>query len=414
MSAGSQYPSWQPSTVPHVRRPGIISAISVASIILASLGLLVNLVSLLFSSMVSQMAARSVTVAHAAVTVPAPPPPAPSGEFIAQDGLSASQRQVVIQALSQVHPLSEARQQQLDGLLADAGKKVIHLSADNLTTDRIVAFVTDERDMPDASGGQPDDLFTLGSGRLQISDHSAVFFPDNSPSGIRSQGGSYTDSLGTHLASIQINAVIDRVKDLCNHVMNDAQINALAGVLQNPGQLLITPSHSVAEAAAQIQSAQVYGQTVVVTTDHATMSFGPNGESQQGEVNFASAQAMGRMPQVARTDATLLMMETMLSFAAAGFLMACGILLMRDSPLGRWFHLAYAIAKIALVALSCYAIYTVMLQLNADKYNPQSIAMAWIMILCAPGIIYPIVLLIAMNLPSVRQYLGVPTVGRAY
>jgi hypothetical protein len=413
MSGGSQYPYSQAPIAAYPARPGILTAIAVASIVLASIGLLVNFVGLLFANQVSRFAAHRVTAAQTVANTPPPPAPA-SGEFVAQDGLSANQRQIVIQGLSQVRPLSDARQQQLEGLLADAGRKVIRLSPDNLTSDRIAAYVTDERDMPDASGGAPDDLFTLGSGRLQISDHSAVFFPENSPSGIRSQGGSYTDAAGTHLASMQINAVVDRVQSLCNQAMNSAQVNSLEGELQMPGQTLITPSLSVAQAAGQVQSAQLYGQTVVVTTDHGTMSLGPNGESQMGWVNFSAQQAMWRMPTVARTDATLLMLETMVSFLASGFLLVSGIVLLRFSPWGRWLHLGYAVGKIGLGVLSCYAIYTVAMQLNATAADASATAMAWMLIVGATELVYPVILLIVMNLSSVRQFLAVQTVGRIY
>ncbi len=97
-------------------------------------------------------------------------------EYVAADGLSSEQRKVVIAGLVQSRAISDVRQRQVDGLLADVGQQVIQLSADNLTTDRVAAYVTDVRSIPSGSGGPPDDLFILGSGRLQVSDESRGLF----------------------------------------------------------------------------------------------------------------------------------------------------------------------------------------------------------------------------------------------
>ncbi len=394
-----------------VTRPGILTAVGVFSIIVASIALLVNLWGLGFANMVSRIAVRRTPAAPVSTLPPAPV----HSEYIAPNGLSAGQRQIVIAGLSQVRPLSLARQKQVDGLLADVGQQVILLSADNLTTDRIVAYVTDVRSIPNGSGGPPDDLFILGSGRLQVSDDNAVFFPQNSPSGIRSQGGSYTDSSGTHLASDQIAAVVDRVQSLCgqDHAMNDAQVSSLESELEMPSQTLVAPSPSVAEAAAQVQSVQTLSDgTIAVTTAGGSMSFGPTGRMFAGII--AISQTMWTPPVVARRDATLLVLDALLSFVAAGFLLACGIMVLKNSPISRWMHLGYAIGKIPLVALSCFAIYQVAMALDARSPDAQSTANTWMMIAGMPGIVYPIVLLIVMNLRSVREFLGTPTVARIF
>lgn len=396
-----------------VTRPGILTAVGVFSIIVASIALLVDLWSLGLANLVSRVAVRRTPVAAIAA---APPPPAPAhAEYVAPNGLSASQRQTVINGLSQVRPLSIARQKQVDGLLADVGQQVIQLSPDNLTTDRIVAYVTDVRNIPNGSGRPADDLFILGSGRLQISDENAVFFPQNSPSGIRSQGESYTDSSGTHLASEQIAAVVDRVQSLCGQgqAMNDAQVSSLESELELSSQTLIAPSPSVAEAAAQVVSVQAMGDgTIAVTMAGGSMSFGPTGRTFPGVI--AISQTIWTPPMVARRDATLLVLDALLSFVAAGFLLACGIMVLRNSPISRWMHLGYAIGKIPLVALSCYAIYQVAMALNARSPDAESTANAWMMIVGMPGIVYPIFLLIVMNLRSVREFLGTPTVARIF
>jgi hypothetical protein len=108
------------------------------------------------------------------------------------------------------------------------------------------------------------------------------------------------------------------------------------------------------------------------------------------------------------------MLETLLSFVAAGVLLAGGIMLLRNSPLSRWMLLGYAIGKLLLAGLACYAIYSVAMALNASDPDAGSTALAWMLIVAATGVIYPIVLLIVMNLRFVREFLATPTVGRIY
>lgn len=397
-----------------VSRPGILTAVGVVSIIIASISLIVDCGGLSFANIVSRLA---VTRTRVSALNAAPPPVAPPAvaEYVAPDGLSANQRKIVIAGLSQSRPLSDARQKQLDGLLADVGQQVIQLSADNLTAERVAAYVTEVRDIPNGSGGPADDLFILGSGRLQVSDESAVFFAGDSPSGIRSHGRSYTDSSGTHMASRQIAAVVDRVRSLCGtgQGMNDAQVKALEDELESSSQTLIVPSPSVAEAAAQVRSVQSMGDgTIVVTTNAVSMSFGPTGQTFPGMV--AASQMKFAPPMVARRDTSLLVLDAVLSLAAAGYLLACGIVVLRNLAVSRWMMLGYAIGKILLGVLSCYSIYQVVLALDASSPDAESTAFAWMMILGVSGVVYPIVLLIVMNLKNVREFLGTPTVARIF
>jgi hypothetical protein len=409
MSGGSHFS-------PYISRPGILTAVGVLSIIVASISLLVDFASVMFAIAVSRVAVSTLPVATIGATPPPPRTNQASVEYVAPQGLSANQRQIVIQGLSQVRTLSEARQKQLDGLLADVGREVVEISPQYLTIERVAAYVTDVREMPSGSGGAADDLFILGSGRLQISDNGAVFFPGNSPSGIRSGGGGYTDASGTHLASAQIAAVVQRVQELCNQAMNDAQVTSLESELESPAQTLIAPSPSVAQAVAQVTSAAAMGDgTVAVTTTNASMSFGPAGQSFAGIVAGGGARRWAR-PRVlvARRDATLLMLDSVLSLAAAGFLLACGIMVLRNSAESRWMLLGYAGGKLALAGLSCYAVHSVAMELGANSPDAESAAMAWTLIVGATGAIYPVVLLIAMNLRSVREFLGAATVGRVF
>ena len=152
-----------------------------------------------------------------------------------------------------------------------------------------------------------------------------------------------------------------------------------------------------------------------MTTKNGSMSFAPTGQSFPGVMAVGAMRGNWLMgTPVPRKNTTLLMLDALLSFLAAGFLLACGIMTLRNLPPSRWMHLGYAAGKIVLVGLSCYVIYTVAFAMDANVPDARSTALAWMVIVGAVGAIYPIVLLITMNLKSVREFLGTATVARIF
>jgi hypothetical protein len=397
-------------------RPWILSAVGITSVIIASISLIADFISL--------SVANFLTAVSAMGAMPPPPAPVPmpavvhqaQAEFVGATGLSSGQRQAVIDGLVRMHELSDARRQQLDALLADDGQDIIRLSPENLTADRVAAYATGVSEIPSGSGATPDVMFMLGSGRLQLSDQEAVFFPDNSPSPIRSVGGSFTDSGGTHLATEQINAIVDRVRQLSNQTINDAQVNSLEAELESVSQTLITPTPSVTEAAAQVLSAgSLPDGTIFVTTRSGSMSFATTGQSYLGITAMSGMQgpfAFGK--KIQRRDTTLLMADALLSMGASGLLLACGIMTLRNIPASRWMHMGYAVGKLAIVVLSCYAIFTVAYALDSGSAQPAAVATTWMLLAGGIGAIYPVVLLVSMNLKAVREFLATPTVARIF
>jgi hypothetical protein len=195
--------------------------------------------------------------------------------------------------------------------------------------------------------------------------------------------------------------------------MNDPQLKSLEAELESPSQNFIAASPSVAEAEAQVRSVQTFGDgTIAVTMNGGSMSFGPTGQMVPGVM--AISQTMWKPPVVARRDTSLLVVDAVLSLAAAGYLLACGIVVLRNSAVSRWMMMGYAIGKILLAVLSCYSIYQVVLGLSARSPDSASTAFAWMMIVGASGFVLPVILLVVMNLKSVREFLSVPTVARIF
>jgi hypothetical protein len=395
----------------------ILSMVGTLSICIAAFSLLVDFGSLMFATGLSRFA----TAPSATVAAPvAPPPPAPA-EYVALHGLPSAKREAVIAGMAKLRPLSDSQKAQLNALLADIGQDIILLSTENITTDRIATYVTSVSETPNSAGGV-DEIFTLGSGRVQLSDGYAVFFPANDAAPIRSIDGVYADSTGSHMSALRIAAVVDRAQSLCNHALNAAQVSALAATLESTSQTLITPAASDAQAASQVVSAQALsdsssdGSTVVVTTQSGAVSLGPTGQSFPGTMmlNAGGPFAAARGPQLSRHVTLMLMLDSILALAAAALLMVAGIFALRNAPASRWMHLVYAVGKIFLATFSCISIYSIARQLAGSNPDPAGVALMWTLIVAAPGAIYPLVLLLAMNTRSVREFLSAPTVARIY
>jgi len=396
------------------RRPTILTAVGVTSIIIGSISLIASFFTFSFAGILIGMTAIATTMNSAIHPVAATQP---FVEYVSASGLGADQRKIVIEGLNDAHAISAIRREQLDELLADAGQNIIQLSTDNLTAKRITDYVTDASEISGATGGAMNDVLTLGSGRLQISDIGATFFPADNSAPTRSRLGSYTDADGVHLGAREIGAVVKRVVQLSSASPNTAQINALESTLESPSQTLIAPCRSPGEAAAQVISVQSMGEgTIAVTTSRGPMSFGSTGQAFPGVMAVNAFQTPPWMtgPHASQRAVSMLQLDALAGLAAGGFLLACGIMALRNAPPSRWMHLAYAAGKILIVGFSCWAVYTVARELAAKSGDAREIAMVWM--ICASGVgwIYPIVLLIVMNLRSVKEFLGVPTVARIF
>jgi hypothetical protein len=396
-------------------RPGILTAIAVCSIVIGSLGLPANIESMIQAFAFSVMASRTPKTMVARPVI-APPLASGKAEYIAPRGMSASQRQIVIAGLSQRRELSQARQDRLDALLADAGKRILNLAPESMTADSVAANVVSTMSMPSAAGGAADDVFILGTGRLQINDSTAVFFPSGNPSGIRSEGGSFSDAGGTHLAAVQINAIVDRIQTLADHRLNDTQVWKLESELQVAGQRIIGPANSVSEAVGQIQSAQMLADsTVGITTDINVFSIGPSGEMLPGIIPAKGYQQPGGANlSISHGVTTLIMVEAFLSFGAAAYLLVVGIMTLKNSNVARRLHLIYVVAKLGLFAVAMYTTYVVYQSIGGDSNNPAAGMLYVGLALSAIGIVYPIALVVAMNLRSVREFYKASIVGRVY
>jgi hypothetical protein len=379
-------------------RPGILTAVAILDLVLASLAMPCNFSQMMMTNIVS----RFVTINRHATLVTPPGAPTPAGEFIAPNGLSASQRQLVLDALARARPVSAARREQLDAILADTGRQIIHLSPEYLTAERLDSYVTETR------SGPAGDVFVLGSGTLTVDDHSATFTAQEDGSSISVRDGNCIDPSGTHLGALQIASVIDRVRKLSNNKLTSAQSARLATELRIPGQGLITSN----APATQVVSAQIQPDgSIAITTTGGSFTASANGSQYSSSTgigsNFSytsSSTTAGTngspFPGVSRSAVVLLGLDALAGVVFAIALLVLGILLLKNWQRSRQFHLIYAVGKLLLLPITMWAVW----QLNSSRST------LWLLV----GAVYPIALLIVMNTPTVRQYFAVKPIGQVY
>jgi hypothetical protein len=118
------------------------------------------------------------------------------------------------------------------------------------------------------------------------------------------------------------------------------------------------------------------------------------------------------LPKYSTRSIVLSLLSGVLNIAAAAYLMVIGILMIRDHRRSRTLHLYYALLKLLLAPLAVWAswswamdTYATFASIPGFAFAPRAILIKQL-ILGIPPLIYPLVLVILMNLPTVRDYYG--------
>jgi len=409
----SSFPPSYPQGYPPIyapavyRRPGMISAIGVIGIILGVAGILAN--SIVFLMLMSFSA-----ISRVARSAPATPPPAavaptsaPAGEYVAPRGMRSDERAIVIQGLYGDDVPSDARREQLDALLADAGRDILPMTGADLTVDRVKASVTEHRRLPSASDEEPIDKFVLGFGSIEVSDHNAVFRP-TSGEAIHVQGGSILDPASGQqiLGANQIQAILNQIQKLDGKALAGPQREAIGAELARPGERIVLPGPSVASSVGQVKSATVLADgSVAIVTDSNTVSFSPDGTISPGVTTAAAAAGGSASFPVGRRLIALLTLATAASIALAVVLLVVGLFVLKGSPMSRRVQMIWAGAKIVLVLGTAIGWYRFWADVTAG--NPTASHLGLMVMVAGATIlllVYPVAVLIALSTRSTRDY----------
>jgi hypothetical protein len=162
-------------------KPGVVTAIGVLSIVLASLSIIASAVSSVqalvqTAFLGSYRVVASVTAARAAAQAAQAAATQPTAA--APLGLAFDERQVVITEMVAQQPLSAARQAQLDDLLAQAGQTVLGLKPGQVSPPVVrMAIVSSSRGRSLGPGQPGPALFETVAGKIELYDGNGVFRP---------------------------------------------------------------------------------------------------------------------------------------------------------------------------------------------------------------------------------------------
>jgi hypothetical protein len=416
-------------------RPTLITAIGVLSIVLACIGGFWGLITTfqalglyMTSVMASSFAAQAKAAQSAAQTTAMAVAQQGGAEVAAVGprGMSKQEREAAVASLTRLQPLTPARGRQLDAILASSGHDIAP------------GEVTDSGRMPQMhSDEQPPNYFVTPRGRLEVFNDRAVFFPVSGatvrasappepppgspqpadqpqaggtattqvPTGVTapSTGPAATGPAAFALTPAEVQAVVQQAQSTSGNALSAAQISSLTAVLSAPGQQLATPG--AAQGAVISAYTQPDKTIVIVFSTGGSVTLGP-----QGGVVKVTAVPVFTGLSLNPVALGLMLVTSLLSMALAVYLLVCGILTLRQSPRGRRLHLVYAFVKIPLSVAagiaSAWVARDMVLGMGGAGAGVPTMRLSLFtgVLPIVLGCAYPVGLLIALNVRSVREY----------
>lgn len=377
------------------RKPGWLTTLAVFGFIVAIGSMLVGLVGGMAGAVAQQVTRQSRTWRTA--TTMAGPPMVPQA-YVAPRGYTPMASQTVQMLLTGQQSLSTPRLEQLDAIIADHGRDIIGLAEEEMNSQKIQARIVRVSQLPGGSG-PPLDVFELSTGRLQISDNTAVFF-DTGGQTIRS-GGNTKDAAGQIvLRDDQVKAVVDRVRELTGSAMMDEQAQGLDTLLRQPGQRIVTPAISISGSVSQIIGATVDGDGVLTLSPASAAPIQLDAAGQVVVGGGAVAMTPTRSDRAATRRMIFYGLENFASAGVGVFLLIASISLLRQSPRSRPMLLIYATAKVVLAIVGAWMWGSFWGQLaNIPAFSWWTAAAVGL-----AGIAFPLVLLVVLTRPAVKEY----------
>ena len=414
-----------PTTVTGPTRPRLITAIGTTSLVFAFLGaagaILTAVAAFLFYARAQAVSASALAAQISAVSMtPAPTAPVRPPPEVGPNGLSGPQRRGVVDAFYAVRPIRPPRMEQLDAILARHGLTILLTPADreagvDPAPQRVRGLVENHGQLFSTNPASAPDFFRLATGRLELYDDRAVFYPADGSTALRNAYGRAPTRRA--LTAAEAAGVVERAKGSAPRgVLNDAQARALAAALTKGDQKWVPTAGTTAERPAGLSEPQsvtpAAGGAVTLRFADGELHLGP-----QGEV-LATSPGPAPPPKPSTAAFLVIMAAALAAFALAIVLFAAGVLLLRGLPSGRRLHLTWAWLKIPVTAAAAVTFwwmassyYEAMIQYNqtvapaSAPRPPRLMAEPWLPVAAAlPALVYPLVVLVLMRGRTVREY----------
>jgi hypothetical protein len=350
-------------------------------------------------------------------------------ESLPDGGMPAADRARILDTFSTLRPLSDARRDHLDALLTQAGKNILPLTGPALTRAAIAANVTDAGQYPSGTSKPTAgaDFFLLARGRIELSDHHAVFHPTGVGQSIRAsaaaepadepedvdataQPATPPAESSSRLTDAQLRQILTAIESKTGAKLTPTQSTTLRTHLKAPGQTYFIPptGPGALPVTAQVTSATLNNGTLTFTTPTGYMSLSQNG-TLAGSATFNFTTTPAANFAAVRAPLLLTMVLSFLSLGLAVLLLIAGVFVLRNSPHGRKLHLIFAYAKIPLALLTLATWVSLTSGFSALSRGPAAATPTWAfsLLYVIPtllAMIYPVALLIVFHTRTVRDY----------
>ena len=419
-------------------RPGILTAVAVISIVIASLSAIASLgtgcQSLVFMQMRRTAPAMSATATSTVVSTPTPPPAAPpangtgsdattdntdSGASVTQgpNGLDPGDRAVAIATLSSMQSLTPPQKHQLDIFLAEHGQDVFPTAGAKLTAGQVRAIVTStSSDSSDGNAG-----FTTSRGTFGVYDDKVEFRRTGASDTITTGDAAAANNSSTSsnvwglvpLKPAEVKQIIKILKQRPGITLTSAQSATLTQQLQSPSQQLVQSNGGSVSTAILNAQMLADGSVWVQFNSMSSLTINPQGQV-TNSFSFASAGPTFSINPVVCMGLTL---ASLLSIGLAILLLVAAIQVMRQVPSGKRLHMIWAWLQMPIAIAGWLLCFWMYYQLQSGVINgmtPPGTASGFAYGYGASAVgaavvacIYPIALLIVFRTRAMRAYYNV-------
>jgi hypothetical protein len=401
-------PSYQ-SFPQYPQRPGVVTAMGV-------IGIVVSILSMLSAPGIAMFAATSLlTIQFQRQIGPAGDammyPLIPDTVVIsAPDGVDAQRASFVVDALNSTRPLTPTRANHIRSLAMLHGKKLFPFGAEGMTVLRMKANVTESGPVL-AGVGRTGDYYVTGTGRIEVTDQSAIFRPDDGPT-VRS-GDVIADR---SLSEEQIDALLQRTEAMGRLSLTAAQASTIRRLLRDPQQSVITRRDESANSIAPdfYAAGPMQDNGVWFRTDKSQVRITADGTE---TLLNAIAPMPGTNPMTGQPAQSIwsqmVLVFQCISLGLAITMLVWAIGLLRGKPSARRLAVIWAILKLPVVVVG-----SVMLGLMVAEWfgmfrgapgsnvSPQGAGWAVAITGGLIGLVWPIMVLVLANRRSVKDWVA--------
>jgi hypothetical protein len=385
------------------RKPGIILALAIVTVVVACLSGLANLVFAGYALVQYQMA-RAYSMMSATPTAMATPPKADMT-------LNMSDATAAVNAVQSVVNLDGARVRELNKLLRQHGKDVFPTDDIDgpLTAAAVKEMIHEHGEAPADTAGA---YFVTDQGRVDIFSDHAVFASTDGKRKIETSAVKNTDtdtgngSLDNTLTAAQVRRVMSAVKKAANPPLNAAQLASVQTQVSAANQQLVNPAN--ASPVSSVTPTGSPGNSVMIQFDSGMLWLGP-----KGEITSMNAYASGSTafttstsftpPTINKSAVALMLLEAAGSGALAIYLLIVAMFLFRSSFSSPRMLRIYVWLKIPLAVLAGVAVVMVNLP-NATTAGEASELWTWTLVLVAVGLAFPIACLLVLRTRTVPEF----------